>query len=488
MRFLLIAWVALVAGCHGGRTASHAAAPIAPGFPATRWVPAHPTYVLAAPTLREGQRALIDIIDALGAPLAIDAAAVGQGLGQLIAIDPLRPDALTAAGIDLEGGFVVFSEDVAPTFVVHLSSPEGVQAFFDTQRERGLVTQSVVVEGTEVFTAQLPAAPSTKVSWAIAADWLWVHVSVPVGHDEGAAWFASSFRADRPAWAEAWRWATTAAPGPSRLFGFIELTDLLTSLTAKAPAALACAKLVAPARRIALSASGGPRSAAGTLAIDLGDAAPHVASALLPVPEGFATLVAGAPLAVQWNLDLVAVRAWMQPCLAAAGMDAGALDRAGVRAFRAVLRTFDPDDRSGTGALSLDLVHDRYVAELLDRIPLRSTLERSRTFGPHQGHHLAVPMVATFDYVLGKTLALAGVGDGLLASLVGSGKLVPGPLAAIDIVPPALPPATWKQLLALAGMRGPDEIAERLGRWRDGHIAVTIAGSSLVVTAAGNRR
>jgi hypothetical protein len=43
-------------------------------------------------------------------------------------------------------------------------------------------------------------------------------------------------------------------------------------------------------------------------------------------------------------------------------------------------------------------------------------------------------------------------------------------------------------LLRSIGIRRVDEIVAQLMRWRDGHIAVTIDGTSLVVTAAGNRR
>jgi hypothetical protein len=153
-----------------------------------------------------------------------------------------------------------------------------------------------------------------------------------------------------------------------------------------------------------------------------------------------------------------------------------------------VLQTFNPDDNSGAGAVAFDLAHKQYFVSQLDHVPLRSTLERSRTFGPHKGHSIAIPFVATLDYVLTDALALAAVGDGLLAKVVGSGKTVRGPIAAIDILPPAMSPEAWKTVLGAIDRRYAEVFVERLMRWREGHIAVTIEGSSLLVAATGVRR
>ena len=489
-RLALALSVAIALGCHGSAHPSHSTPPqVAKGFPATRWVPANPTYVLASPTVRDAQRSVKDIIDSIGVIGGVDAAEVARDLGRLIAIDPLNPDALTAMGIDLEGGIVMFSEDVAPTFVVQIAAPDAVQAFFDRQRERGLVTQSVVVEGTELFTAQLPGGAQVKVSWAVAADWLWVHFSLPFAHDDGPTWFTSSHRPEGPAWAKAWQWASTAVTAAKpALIGFVDAHDVIASIVGKMPDALACAKLLEPVRRVGIAVEGGPKRASGKLTIDIGPAAASVASAILPGPPGFAGLAETAPLAVQWNVDLLAVRAWLQPCLKAMNQDTSVLDRSGVRSVRAVLRSLDPADKSATGAVSLDLAQKRYFDALLDEVPLRSTLERSRTYGAYKGHSLTVPFVATLDYVLTDQLGLAGIGDGLLMQMLGAGGMRKGPIAAIDIAPPALSPEAWHMLLTSIGIRRVDDVVAQLVRWRDGHFAVTIEGTSLVVTAAGNRR
>jgi len=138
--------------------------------------------------------------------------------------------------------------------------------------------------------------------------------------------------------------------------------------------------------------------------------------------------------------------------------------------------------------VALDLAHKRYFSAKLDDIPARSMLERSRTYGPHKGHSITVPFLASVDYVLTDTLALAGIGDGVMMKLVGSGATVKGPLAAVDIAPPALSADAWTMILDALDIRHGDRIVERLLRWRDGHVALTLDGSELIVSAAGNRR
>lgn len=490
MRFALLAAVFALCGgsCGSPRPASHSAPPAAlAAFPATRWVPANPTYLVAAPTVKDAQRSLRDTIDSIGMIGGVEVSEVSAELSRLIAVDPLSTEALTAMGIDVEGGLAMFSEDVSPTFVVRVSAPDQIQAFFDRQRERGMVTQSVVVDGVEVFTAQL--LTNVKVSWAIADDWLWVHFALPIGPAAGTEWFSNSRKPQGAGWGRDWDWArgATRSAKPA-LTGFIDAGDLLASLSSKIPDAIACTQLLAPVGRVALSIEGDGSRASGRIAFDLGPAAASISGALLPVPEGFAAQSQGAPLAAQWNLDLLVVRAWLQPCLRAINEDLGALDRFGVRSGRAVLQGFDPDDKSGAGAVALDLVHKKFFASQLDEVPLRSTLERSRTYGPHKGHSLSVPFVATLDYVLTDTLALAAVGDGLLAKIVGSGRTVPGPIASIDILPPAMSPEAWRTVLGAIDRRYAETLVERLMRWREGHIAVTIEGTTLLVAATGVRR
>jgi hypothetical protein len=257
------------------------------------------------------------------------------------------------------------------------------------------------------------------------------------------------------------------------------------------PEALACARLLDPVQRVGLSiALDSSGTAKGKLSFDLGASAHMVANATLPVPEGFAGTSAKAPIVAQWNLDLVALGAWAKPCLAVVHRDLGFVDELvsayGIRAGRAAIQRLDLDDKSGAGVVSLDLVHKRWFASQLDEVPGRSALERDRTFGPIAGHTISIPFVASFDYVLTDKLAYLAMGDGVLAKTIGTGKSVPGPIAAIDVFPPMLSVETWKGLLELA--RLPELLADRLLGWREAHLSLAIEGTSLVLAASGTRR
>ena len=485
-----LAMAGVLASCGGSRTATPAAPEVvAPAFPATRWVPASPSYVFAAPTFADAQRGIRDAVDGLGMFVGLSGDELGASLARLVVVNPLDPAAVAAIGIDVQGGVAVFSEDLAPTFVARLSAPDALQAFLDKQRQRGMVSRSVMVDGIEVFTAEI-IRDEMDVSWAIADGWLWLHFIPGFARSEGTAWFSNSRAPRSTDWGRDWAWAQAAAQTTKGIVGFIDSKDVIGRFVSRVPEALACARLLDPIERVGLAVEvGGDASAKGRLTLDLGSAATQVAKATLPVPDGFASAAAKAPIAAQWNLDLVALNAWLQPCLTAIGERSDAqrlLDGFGVRAGRAIVQHVDLDDKSGAGVVSLDLVHKRYFASVLDEIPMRSTVERDRTFGPLAGHTIAIPFIATVDYVLTDTLAYVAMGDGLLARMVGKGTHVPGPIAAVDLFPPLLSIDTWEGLLELADL--PTSLAAQLLRWREGHLSIAIDGSSLVVAASGTRR
>jgi len=475
-------------GCKGPTPSRPQGPPAAAArYSATRWVPANPSYVLASPTVREAQRSLREAIEVLAMPMGVEVSEVGRDLSRVLAVDPLSPEAVVEIGIDLEGGIAVFSEDIAPTFVFRLAAPEQMQAFLDRQRERGMVTQSVIVDKAEVFTARLGG--DVSLSWAIVEDWMWLHVTPPVARHEGTAWFSASYRPDAPAWAGDWQWAESAGKlARPTVVGFLDAKQVIGRFVARVPEAMQCAKLVEPLERVGLAIEADGTAARARIAFEVGGAAASVAAAQLAVPEGFEAVAAGAPLAAQWNLDVFAVRDWLRPCVRTIDRELASLDRAGVRAGRGALLHLDPEDKKGAGVIALELSHARFFRGQLDDIPLRSTLERSRKFGPHAGHSLSIPFVASVDYVLTEKLALAGVGDGLLAKLVGGGNTVPGPIAAIDVIPAGLSAETWETVLGQLGLPRARRVVERMSAWKDGHLRLEVEGNALVFTAAGTRR
>ena len=130
---------------------------------------------------------------------------------------------------------------------------------------------------------------------------------------------------------------------------------------------------------------------------------------------------------------------------------------------------------------------------------------RGVTFGAHRGAQIAIPFSVTVEYVLEPTLAIAALGDGLLARVVAPGPEPARPpvIAAIDLEPPALSAAAWETALhvladqQLSGTPGPaiKRAVELLLRVRDAHLALTAENGSvsaapdaIVLAVSGNRR
>ncbi|HMG24575.1 MAG TPA: hypothetical protein VK607_24730, partial [Kofleriaceae bacterium] len=263
------------------------------------------------------------------------------------------------------------------------------------------------------------------------------------------------------------------------------------------PDAVACAHLAEPIGRISLAVEGDEHHVSARLGLDAGAAAvDRLRAMLLPAPTGWTAATAGAAIAAQWNLDLAAARPHVAPCLAAAGAQLGIADEAGVRAARAVLVNFDPDRTSGSGAIALDVTSPAFLDRQLDRIPLRHALERARTFGPYRGHAISIPFSVTIEYVLDRQLAIAALGEGLVARLVAPGPAQPPPIAALDLAPPAMSARGWEAVIdgiaegRIDGTPGPAtrRAVAHLMAWRDAHLAVTADGGEIVVTASGRRR
>lgn len=477
----VIATIAL--GCSGSPGSHGPSAPVVSEFGATRWIPDKPTYAIAARTVTDAQQSLREVIDLLGTLASYELSEASRDLQGVFGVDVLGADAVASIGVDLHGGWAVFSEDISPTFVVHLAAPEQMTQFLERQRDKGLVTQSVIVDKIEVFTAKIEGVP---LSWAIAGDWMWLHVQLPIGHDDGTAWFTSSHAPRGAAWTRTWEWAHGAS-GNAPVVGFVDLRAIASGISARVPAAAACLHLFEPVARAGVGIHTDGHRFALDVALDVGSTS-GVSAMLLPPPAGWPQQAQSSAVAVAWNLDLFAARGWLQPCLRTVGSEIAELDEIGVRAGRGLVRSFDPDQKSGTGAIALDLAKADYIARKLDDIPLRSTLERDRTFGPYQGHSIAIPFSVTVDYVLTAKLALAAVGEGLLAKLASGTQAAPTDVFALDLAPPRLSVAAWQTLLELADLPHAKRIAERLSRWHDVHVGLATQPTQLVLSLAATHR
>jgi hypothetical protein len=336
-----LAQFVVLAAC--GARATPAAPPppgALPAFAAARWVPDKPLYVLASPSLGDAQRMARDAIDLLAIATGHDLRDAMRASTALLGVDALHPDPLAAIGIDVHGGWAMFSEDLSPTLVVHLTAPAQMTGFLDRQRAHGLVTRSVIVDRTEVVSATL--LDGVGLSWAIDGDWLWLHASLPGAPDDAGRWFTASHHPHPASWTDGWAWAQRGASAAATLVGVLDLRGALAGAAARLPDALACAKLAESVGKVSLAVEGDAHHVAARVALEVGSTE-RLRGMLLPAPSGWGATAAHAALAVQWNLDLAASRAWLAPCFAAAGAPLALVDETAVRAARAVLVGFDPD-------------------------------------------------------------------------------------------------------------------------------------------------
>jgi len=487
LRFGALIAIAAACGPRHGATSAPTLPPEATEFPALRFVPDKPTYILTAKTVRDAQRGWKDTIESFGMVVGVTTSEVSRELEQVLAVDPLSVEGAAKLGVDPDGGLAMFSEATDPTFVVHLAAPEAAQAFFDHLRDTGLRTQSVIVDGTEINTAVVVG--NVSVSWSIDKDWLWAHFAFGLDKDPAHTWFTHARHPAGTAWRASFGWATKIGAAKSPIVGFFDSHALIAPLFGKAPhQLLACAARFDTIRRVGFTIEGDGHHVGGRIALDLGPAAHAIAAALRPPPAGFDAVAAPAPLAVQWNLDLGTVAEWLQPCAAGLRLDLE-LTRYGVRTGRIAIQTLDPDDKSGTGVVAFDLLSKQYFSKLLDEVPRRSMFESERTYGTFAGHRLKIPFIVTLDYVLDDHVALAGMGDGLLDKLVMGAAPQTAPIVQIDVAPTKLSPEAWQYLIGLmTNERYAKAVTEHLVRWHDGHIAASIDRETLVIEASGNRR
>jgi hypothetical protein len=484
MRVALAIVVALAA-CGGPQKGGGAAAGGPEAFAGARWVPAKPTYVMAAPTFQSAQLAMHDAADIFGMAVGGEVEEIGGMMQMLIGVNLLDPNAMAQIGVDMNGAFVAFSEDVDPTLVMHLSDPSAMTAYLDRQRERGMKLTSMVVDNVEVFTARIGG--EVQISWAIDKDWLWVHFA-DINAELGT-WFEHSHKAGAPSWGQAWDWAKAQAKGQG-LTGFANMRDVMAAMTKRVPEAAACAKQFDSVARVGVAIAADGKVLDSRISFDIGSSTQNVGGALLAPPPGFAAASQGVPVSAQWNLDALFMQQWLAPCFQRESQDiANLIDQFGVRTARGLVQQFDPDDKSGVGAVSLDLTHKRFIAEQLDQVPMRSRLEKNATYGQYKGKHLSVPFVATVDYVLEDKLFIGAMGDGLLAKLgTGAQATVAPPIASVDVLPAGLKPDVWQWLFEQIDAPNPKRLAQRLQNWQSLHIGARLDGTSLLIEAAGTRR
>jgi hypothetical protein len=452
--------------------ASRPNAPKPPTSGAARWIPDAATYAVHAASIREAQAALNDLVTTVGPIFGIEPHQVGRAFEEMIAVDATSSDAVAALGIDVDGELAVFSEDLDPTIAVHLAAPDRFAEFLAAQRARGMSTRSVTVDDAEIVAARIEG--QHYVAWTIANDWLLVHFT---SHPEETEWFSRAKR---------------AGAGFARVAGAAIAARVdLPALARRLRAAGACAMRV----RELGHASFVVERAAGKVGLRVAVSPPwtsEIAKHVVAPPPGWSAVADAAAVAVAWNVDLVDVIDTVGSCAPVTFnwfMIGRRLHELHVRAARAAVQSFDPDDpMKASGAVALDLAGPSPIGAVLDDIPLRAQLERDRNFGGYAGKRIAIPLGPTLDYVLTDRIALAAVGDGLLDRMVAPTAARPAPLLAFDARPSMLSTAAWRWIFQRADLRYAQKIAEEIVRWKRVHIAIAVVNHELVLDASAERR
>jgi hypothetical protein len=459
-------------------------------YPALRWVPADATYVVTSRKVSDAVAVVRELVGLDGMRTDYDVAEAEHDLERELGVDPLSADNLRSAGVDLDGGAVMFSKGLSVTLAIALSDPQRTTGFLDEHRGNAVV-EVEREQGVDIYTYRMDR--HHRVHWAIADGWLFVHLEVVDEHEAELAWYrdlraAAGAYAAGPDFAAAVAAAVhlpAAKPGaPPPIVGVVNAPPALARLVSVAGHLKACVDLVSSVKRVYLAASFDGVDATGEIALELAGADPS-AAAVAP-PPGWATAREGAPLQAEWTADLDRVAAWLAPCYP----DARGLSSFGVRAAAAFVQQLDVDDLSGRAAAWF-VGHDtRVFDEAVGRIPGLSLVSHDRTVAGVGVTDVSVPMGPKFSYARTRTSVTAAIGDGLIDAIVG-GRAAPATrLMHLELHPHGLSDETWQKIfeVRLLGLDNPahrTRTLRRLLRWDLGQIDLDASPGMLVLTAHG---
>lgn len=464
-------------------------------YPALRWAPADVTYLGVVGRVDATVTALRDLTEALGILGDFDPSEVSGEVRAYLGVDILSVDDLAAAGVDTAAGGVVWSQGLSPTLVFKLADPPRMQSRIEEQRDRtgpGVAIGNSLRDGVEVFTSL--AGHDVHTHWAIDGEWMWLHFEIVDEKEAELGWFDAS-RAAKGAGAKdpdlAWaRGEADRIHAGAVVIGMLRPATIAARFAAliRDDDAAACFGLVTP-KRAALTLSAANGVSEGHVVFDLagGGGAAAIAAMTLPAPQGWAAARGEAPLAAEWNVDALALAARLKVCEDDFEQE---LTELGIRSFRVFLADLDADF-NGHAAASADLSTRRWIDRQID-ITGRSMFESKRKYGPLDGKRLEAPMIPAVDYILDDQRAMVGLGDGVLARVVGDGTTTPpAVLAALDVRPNGLPDGAWDVLLqhvAGVGRDGARELTiRRLKKWSRGTVKMSLDGETLHISARGER-
>ena len=310
------------------------------------------------------------------------------------------------------------------------------------------------------------------------------------GKGMGPEWFEHSHKAASAAWNSAWAWAKAHA-GKAAVVGFAHAKDMVASAMGRVQGGVTCVRQLEAIDRVgfAFDVDGSKVGARLTFESGWRGAARSRAICCRRLPAGRAW-PRRRRCRLQWNLDLDAMTAWLEPCVRVATSDPdpfAGMKQFGVRTARAIVLSVDPGDKSWRGR-GRDGSGERHV-------PAERTSTRSSHFCERQdvrcriaGTTCSIPFVAKLDYVFDDKLAIAAMGDGVMDRVAAGAPGGVPPMFSVSVVPDGMPQDAWVWLLDQIDAPGPKHLVERLQSWAELHATAALDGSTLVVEVAGTHK
>jgi hypothetical protein len=523
VRILVVIGLGLLVSCgpRGGPTAGRATSPAA--YEALRWVPADASYVVVAARLEDLADATRELVSAVLLVGLEDVSALDRGLREELGFSPWRRDDLVGAGIDPDGGAVVFSRGLFPTAVVRVSDEEALRKVLAPMIP-GRGVSARLHDGVEVFEWR---ARTFAVAWAFVHGHFAVHLFDPRREREPLAWFtplvdgsaratveAGDLRdarafADRlgappPATAAQPGWPPPAARAFPTVLGFGRLHRVRAGLGKRLERQLrSCAVAVHGTSRVFVAAQMDWRAGDGAVGLELapGAAATLRAWSAPAPPPGIASLLASAALRLELGFDLAHLGELAAACPLVPDLGRWLAARLGAGSLASAHVALHSIESSGVPSRAAVFARGQpaFVDSLLARVPGREALERGERIGSTEVVVLAVPLLPPLTYRFEGASFMGALGDGVMASMIGPAtgeaetRSSDVMLLHAEIAPARLPHLAaamdkLAQLVGPAAGRAARRLALRLGEYALGRVRLGLEGDLLVLRAGMRMR
>ncbi len=504
-----LAFVLCLGACSGAATGPKTADRREPSaaekvYPALRWVPADATYVMTGIRTADLLTAGRELIAALGLLGDFDVMDVDREFVSNLGVNPLSADALADAGIALDRGVALFSQEISPVVILPVADEAKLSGFLEQrQPDKGLAVRRYGEH--EWFS--WPAGARDAIHWVRWDGHIAIRLSIAADPGD-TAWldgiFGKSGRVgDHPnmKWTVAETRSRLPGAKPPALLGFMHVGAFVEALGqlasgGEAKALAACATIIEPIDElVGVGVRADWSSADGVVILRMKhDAATALAGHVSAPPPGFAAFRQKSNFYATWALDVH----WLEVLRAGLGCPAldvplvgrGGLPRNSPRGGHVAVEQLSVSDLTAArAAMHLELADPLFAKSLLAMIPKRRWFEKSVKIAGHAAKTVKVPGVISIGYLLGDTAMTATMTAGLLEPvLAGPGPEPPDQgalVAALAIRPTRL--VGLSQLLELSADFGPitrsmaERSYRRLSRYEHGAVHLVLDGDALIL-------